>query len=82
MAHHDARLDAWLCAWNRLESAHKVYREHIQTADAYHQTLLDEAKIYSDLANAPEVIGISAGEFLAAEDRRRSEILEAVRRVR
>lgn len=65
---HDARVSAWLAAWKRLEAlnkAHSTPRNPI--APTVTRRILSEARIYTDLACAPEDVGAAAGEILHEE---------------
>ncbi len=66
MSGPDARMWAWIQAWDHLEAATKVQEKHGGKAgvDAAVDKLHRTAELYAALADVPETVGIQAAELL------------------
>ncbi|QDF19982.1 hypothetical protein HWC44_gp095 [Mycobacterium phage ThetaBob] len=77
----DARVGAWIAAWDALNAATNTLKEcPIQDPDEYRAFCQMSADIYAHLADAPHDVGAAAGEVLEARAERNREELDLIRK--
>lgn len=64
---YDGRLSAWLSSFKLLNEVGRVQEKDPKLPPEVYEVILDRARIYADLAKAPEDIGLAAGEALHEE---------------
>ncbi|AEK09186.1 hypothetical protein FGG23_gp090 [Mycobacterium phage Ibhubesi] len=70
----DARVGAWIAAWDALNAATNTIKEcPIQDPDEYRAFCQRHAEIYAALADVPAEVGVGAAEWL---ERREKELRE------
>ncbi|AAN12497.1 hypothetical protein PBI_CHE8_99 [Mycobacterium phage Che8] len=75
----DARVAAWIAAWDSLDKATNTIKEcPIQDPDEYRAFCQLHAEIYAALADVPHEVGAAAGQLLL--ERRDQERREQKRR--
>lgn len=71
----DGRAGAWVAAWGRLDAADTILKRIDGKADRQfyklHSALVDEARIYAELATASESVGLMSGGWLSDEVERK-----------
>lgn len=82
MSQTDGRVCAWMSAWKCLQQA-QILKTEPKTEPGQHTvrdplpelywSTLAEAQIYADLAKAPDLVGLAAGDWLVEEQEQEQE---------
>ncbi|AIK69196.1 hypothetical protein PBI_HADES_89 [Mycobacterium phage Hades] len=70
----DARVGAWIAAWDALNAATNTLKEcPIQDPDEHRAFCQLQADIYAHLADVPAEVGVAAAEWLERREQERRE---------
>ncbi|UCR74457.1 hypothetical protein Ritam007_81 [Mycobacterium phage Ritam007] len=70
----DARVGAWIAAWDALNAATNTLKECLITDPDEHRAFCQlQADIYAHLADVPAEVGVGAAELLERREQERRE---------